>query len=99
MSIWIILLFWAVAGIIGFLGGKAIKADRKTAAKEGREPIFPEPKQKKHWTDDMVEPEARPQRHWTEFLDNGDETEDRDDDWEWERQDDFGDTWDHDEEG
>ena len=34
-------------------------------------------------------------RHWTEYLNNDDESNDRDDDWEWERQDDFGDPWDH----
>ena len=33
-----------------------------------------------------------PKRHWTEYLDN-DEATDRDD-WEWGRQDDFGDPWD-----
>ena len=33
-------------------------------------------------------------RHWTEYLNNDDESNDRDDDWEWERQDDFGDPWD-----
>lgn len=95
MSIWIILLCWAVAGLIGFLGGKAIKADRDAAAREGRDPISPELKQKKHWTEDMADPEVRPQRHWTEILDNSDESDDRDDDWEWDRQDDFGDSWDH----
>ena len=32
-------------------------------------------------------------RHWTEYLNNDDESTDRDDDWEWVRQDDFGDPW------
>ena len=41
--------------------------------------------------------EETPKRHWTEFLNNDDESNDRDDDWEWERQDDFGDPWDHEE--
>ena len=97
LSIWIILLCWTVAGLIGFLGGIAIKADREAAAKKGRNPIFPEPKQKKHWTDDMEDTKEHLQRHWTESMDNGDEAEDRDDNWEWERQDDFGDSWDHEE--
>ena len=39
--------------------------------------------------------EETPKRHWTEYLNNDDEANDRDDDWEWERQDDFGDPWDH----
>jgi len=34
--------------------------------------------------------------HWTEYLDNDAESTDRDDDWEWDRQDDFGDPWDRD---
>ena len=38
--------------------------------------------------------EETPKRHWTEYLNNDDESNDRDDDWEWERQDDFGDSWD-----
>ena len=49
----------------------------------------------KHWTEDMIDPEERPRRHWTEFLDNSDEATDRDDDWEEERVDDWGDPWDH----
>ena len=32
-----------------------------------------------------------------EFLNNDDESNDRDDDWEWECQDDFGDPWDQEE--
>ncbi len=32
--------------------------------------------------------------HWTEFFRNDDEANDRDDDWEWDRQDYFGDPWD-----
>ena len=34
----------------------------------------------------------------SEYLNNDEEANDRDDDWEWERQDDFGDSWDGEEE-
>ena len=51
-----------------------------------------------HWLEDLLSPEERPTRHWTEFLDNSDESRDRNDDWEWDRQDDLGDSWDHEEE-
>ena len=50
-----------------------------------------------HWTEDMPDHEERPKRHWTEYLNNDDEATDRDDDWEWERQDDFGDSLDEEE--
>ena len=50
-----------------------------------------------HWTEDMPDHDERPKRHWTEYLNNDEEATDRDDDWEWERQDDFGDSWDEEE--
>ena len=46
-----------------------------------------------HRTEDKPDHDERPKRHWTEYLNNDEETTDRDD-WEWERQDDFGDSWD-----
>lgn len=51
-----------------------------------------------HWLEDLLSPEERPTRHWTEFLENSDESRDRNDDWEWDRQDDLGDSWDHEDE-
>ena len=51
---------------------------------------------KHHWTEFFTHnDDESPKRHWTEYLDNDDEATDRDDDWEWDRQDDFGDPWDH----
>ena len=92
-----ILLCWGIAALLGYGIGKLIKADRDIAAAEGREPVFPErKKEKEHWTVDIADPEEeQPKRHWTEFLDNSSEANDRNDDWEWDRQDDFGDSWDH----
>lgn len=52
---------------------------------------------KHHWTEFFrhdYNDEEPPKRHWTEYLNNDDEATDRDDDWEWDRQDDFGDPWD-----
>ena len=92
-------LIWLLAGVVSFGLAAAFKnADRQNGADFGG--LFPtenKPKQSRHWTEDMADPEEHPQRHWTEFLDNSDEATDRDDDWEWERQDDFGDSWDGDE--
>lgn len=52
------------------------------------------PTNKPHWTEYFTHnDDETPKRHWTEYIDNG-EASDRDDDWEWERQDDFGDPWD-----
>lgn len=54
------------------------------------------PTTKHHWTEFFSShDDETPKRHWTEYIDNDDEATDRDDDWEWERQDDFGDPWDH----
>ena len=52
------------------------------------------PTTKHHWTEFFHNDDESPKRHWTEYLDNDDEATDRDDDWEWDRQDDFGDPWD-----
>ena len=83
MSTLEIILFACLAAFLVF-SYVAAKADSKQASGQSR----------KHWTEDMADPEERPQRHWTEFLDNSDEAQDRDDDWEWDRQDDLGDSWD-----
>ena len=84
MSTLEILLFAFIALFLVF-SYAAAKAESKKASGQTQ----------KRWTEDLADPEERPQRHWTGFLDNSDEAGDRDDDWEWDRQDDIGDSWDH----
>ncbi len=98
-----ILLCCVVAALIGYGCGKLFKADREISAAEGRKPLFPKSEKQQTSTGGLADPDpelpARRQetgkRHWTEFLDNSSEANDRSDDWEWDRQDDFGDPWDH----
>ena len=93
MPIWIILLCWGIAILLGVLGGVITNMGKDAPAEKDVDSVSPDSGQKKHWTEDMADPEVHPQRHWTEFLDNHDEAVDRDDDWEGERVDDWGDPW------
>lgn len=78
MSIWIILLIWGFAGLIGYFGAKASRAPKNYETEDRAEPDDKNPE--RHWTEYVT--------------DDDDDTEDRDDDWEWDREDDWGDSWD-----
>ena len=84
-GIGIVLLCWGIAAVIGYAGGAFIKSRRGAPAK---------PDDEGPTTEATNDPAEEPHPHWTESLDNTEEANDRDDDWEWEREDDWGDPWD-----
>lgn len=95
MSWLLILAIWSLAGGLGYFMAKATKEGKGIGSDE----LFPgskdSPDTKNHWTEyvtDEENEEEEESHHWTEYV-YDDDTRDRDDEWEEEREDDWGDPY------